>query len=75
MSPLFRNKRFSLNEMFQRNTSKFAIFLRADNPDERLKGFVVLLTCIYFDLYDVRSGYRLTYLPRFTNTTLLLSLG
>ena len=24
--PLFRNKRFALNEMFQRNTSKFAIF-------------------------------------------------
>ena len=23
---LFRNKRFALNEMFQRNTSKFAIF-------------------------------------------------
>ena len=23
---LFRNKRFVLNEMFQRNTSKFAIF-------------------------------------------------
>ena len=24
--PLFRNKRFALNEMFQRNASKFAIF-------------------------------------------------
>ena len=25
-SALFRNKRFALNEMFQRNASKFAIF-------------------------------------------------
>ena len=24
--PLFRNKRFALNEMFHRNASKFAIF-------------------------------------------------
>ena len=24
--PLFRNKRFALNEMFQRNASKFSIF-------------------------------------------------
>ena len=26
MGPLFRNKRLALNEMFQRNASKFAIF-------------------------------------------------
>ena len=31
-SALFRNKRFALNEMFQRNTSKFAIFYVSLNP-------------------------------------------
>ena len=30
--PLFINKRFALNEMFQRNTSKFAIFYVKENP-------------------------------------------
>ena len=29
---LFRNKRFMLDEMFQRNVSKFAIFLEYENP-------------------------------------------
>ena len=29
---LFRNKRFMLDEMFQRNASKFAIFLEYKNP-------------------------------------------
>ena len=29
---LFRNKRFMLDEMFQRNASKFAIFLEYENP-------------------------------------------
>ena len=28
---LFRNKRFMLDEMFQRNASKFAIFLEYEN--------------------------------------------
>ena len=51
------------------------MLMRADNPNERMKGFVAFLTYIYFDLYDMRSGYRLTHLQRFTNTTLLLSLG
>ena len=30
--PLFRNKRFMLDEMFQQNTTKFAIFLEYKNP-------------------------------------------
>ena len=30
--PLFRNKRFALNEMFQQNASKFAIFYVYENP-------------------------------------------
>ena len=30
--PLFRNKRFALNEMFQRNASKFAIFYVKEKP-------------------------------------------
>ena len=29
---LFRNKRFALNEMFQRNSSKFTIFYVKENP-------------------------------------------
>ena len=29
---LFRNKRFALNEMIQRNASKFAILLEYQNP-------------------------------------------
>ena len=29
---LFRKKRFMLNEMFQKNASKFAIFFRYENP-------------------------------------------
>ena len=29
---LFRNKRFALNKMFQRNASKFAIFYVSENP-------------------------------------------
>ena len=29
---LFRNKRFALNELFQRNASKFAIFYIYENP-------------------------------------------
>ena len=31
-APLFRNKRFALNEMFQQNASKFAIFYVYENP-------------------------------------------
>ena len=30
--PLFRNERFMLDEMFQRNASKFAIFLEYEHP-------------------------------------------
>ena len=30
--PHFRNKRFALNKMLQRNTSKFAIFYVQENP-------------------------------------------
>ena len=30
---LFRNKRFMLDEMFQQNASKFAIFLKYENLD------------------------------------------
>ena len=29
---LFRNKRFMLDEMFQRNASKFVLFMEYENP-------------------------------------------
>ena len=46
-STLFRNKRFMLDEMSQRNASKFAIFLEHENPCSFFR-FSFRATLIFF---------------------------
>ena len=43
---LFRNKRFMLDEIVQRNASKFAIFLEYENPS--IVFFVLHFMLLYF---------------------------
>ena len=47
MLSLFRNKRFMLNLMLQRNASKFTIFLQYEN----LRGFFICAT-LFFSLMN-----------------------
>ena len=57
---LFRNKRFMLDEMTQRNASKFAIFYEYENP-KMLFPFIILCNFI-FSLINV--PYMCFHIPK-----------
>ena len=50
--PLFRNKRFALNEMFQRNASKFAISYAYENPHS----FLFFISCNFTFYLNIDQG-------------------